>query len=171
MRFLLTAKHWQVFIVLAMGLFLNNFVVEDNPTLTTIIEVIGYLTYFLWPMLVGHGLQDYFPKKLVLSETFFLINGFISVTAILAMMIISDGQGMSFSGVEALPMFYVFYAFLYYLFFPGRSLRTIENKRTADFGECIGDFFLVAFLPIGIWFLQPRINKIVDEQENGIEDQ
>ena len=71
--------------------------------------------------------------------------------------------------IESLPMFYVFYAFLYYLSFPGRSLRTIENKRLPDFGEYIGDFFLVLFLPIGIWFLQPRINRIADEQEKEIE--
>ena len=169
MRFLLTAKHWQVFLILVFGLFINNFNIEENPTLTTILNATGYLTYFLWPMLVGHGLQEYMPRRVTLSDTFFLINGFIAIATILGIMIISSGQGMSFSGIEALPMFYVFYAFLYYLSFPGRSLRTIENKRLADFGEYIGDFFLVVFLPIGIWFLQPRINRIIEEQEKEIE--
>jgi len=169
MRFLLTAKHWQVFFILIFGLFLNNFSIEGNPTLTTTLNIVGYLTYFLWPMLVGHGLQEYLPRKVTLSETFFLINGFICLTAILGILIISDGQGMSFSGIEALPMFYVFYAFLYYLSFPGRTLKSIENKRLANFGEYIGDFFLVVFLPVGIWFLQPRINKVVDEQDKQIE--
>lgn len=169
MRFLLTAKHWQVFLILVFGLFINNFSIAGNPTLTTILNVIGYLTYFLWPMLVGHGLQEYIPRKVSLNDTFFLINGFIAIAAILGIMIISNGQGMTFSGIEALPMFYVFYAFLYYLSFPGRTLRTIENKRLPDLGEYIGDFFLVVFLPIGIWFLQPRINRIVNEQEAEIE--
>ena len=67
---------------------------------------------------------------------------------------------MEFDGIAALPGFYVFYALLYCMSFPARILKSIEKGKRADFGEYIGDFFLVVFLPIGIWFLQPRINKV-----------
>jgi hypothetical protein len=80
-------------------------------------------------------------------------------------MIISGGQGMEFNGVAALPGFYVFYALLYYISFPARTLKSIENGKKADFGEYFGDFFLIVFLPIGIWFLQPRINKVTQGPE------
>jgi peptidoglycan/LPS O-acetylase OafA/YrhL len=168
MQFYLKARHWQIFLMLMFGLVINNYVVEDNPTLTTILNLAGYLIYFSWPLFVGHGLQEYIPRKVELTDTFFLINGFIAMATYLVIMILSDGQGMTFNGVEALPIFYVFYAFFYFLSFPGKSLRTIENKRLASLGEYIGDFFLVLFLPIGIWFLQPRINKIVEQQPDEI---
>lgn len=163
MRFLLTAKHWQVFLVVIFGLFLTSFRLVDYPTITVTLNTIGFLVYFLWPMLVARGLQDYLPPRITLSDTFFLINGFLSMATILGILVFTDGQGMTFTGLAALPMFYVFFAFLYYLAFPGRTLRTIENKRDADFGDYFSDFFLVLFLPIGIWLLQPRINNVVEE--------
>lgn len=83
-------------------------------------------------------------------------------------MVVSDGQGMTFSGVEAIPGFYVFFAFLHFLMFPARTLKSIEKDKKADIGECIGDFFLIVFLPIGIWFLQPRINRVALGQEEKI---
>lgn len=168
MRFFLTARHWQIFLMLMFGLVINNFVVEDNRTLTTILNLAGYLIYFSWPLFVGHGLQEYIPRKVELTDTFFLINGFIAMAAYLVIMILSDGQGMTFSGVEALPIFYVFYAFFYFMSFPGKSLRSIENNREVGVGEYIGDFFLVLFLPIGIWFLQPRVNKIAEQQRDEV---
>ncbi len=169
MRFLLIAKHWQVFLILVFGIFLHNFTIEGNPDLTTILNVIGGLIYFLWPMFIGHGLQEYLPRKETLNETFFLINGFIAITTILGIMIISNGKGMKFSGFEALPIVYVFYALLYFLAFPGRSLRTIELNKQVVLRDYIGDFFLIVCLPVGIWFLQPRLNRIVEEKEKEID--
>ena len=48
----------------------------------------------------------------------------------------------------------------------GRALRKKKNNREAGLSESIGDFFLTFFLPLGIWFLQPRTNKIVESQDN-----
>lgn len=77
-----------------------------------------------------------------------------------SVMIISNGAGMTFTGLAALPGFYVFYALLYYTAFPVRLLNTIEKEREVTFSDYILDSFLVIFFPIGIWILQPRINRI-----------
>lgn len=87
------------------------------------------------------------------------------LTAYAAVMIISDGEGMTFNGLAALPGFYVFYAFLYFMMFPARALKSIEKGKKADISEYIGDFFLIIFLPIGIWFLQPRMNKVAEASQ------
>lgn len=42
-----------------------------------------------------------------------------------------------------------------------KSLRVAEENRPVSFWEPIGDFFLILFFPVGIWFLQPRINRVV----------
>jgi len=160
MNFILRLKHWQVFLILILGLFINNFTIEDNQTLTTILRLTGAVIYFSWGLLVGHGLYQIASDKLNLNYNLFLINSFVWLTAYMIVIIISDGQGMTFTGVEALPGFYVFFAFLHFLMFPARTLKSIEKDKKADIGECIGDFFLIVFLPIGIWFLQPRINKV-----------
>jgi hypothetical protein len=76
-------------------------------------------------------------------------------------MIISDNKGMTFTGFSVIPILYVIYAFFDFLAFPVRVLKSIELEREAKFGDYLGDFFLILFFPIGIWFLQPRIRKIV----------
>jgi hypothetical protein len=71
------------------------------------------------------------------------------------------------TGLPALGGFYVLFAGLHVMLFPVRVLKTLELRRNVRWGECIGDFFLSVFLPLGIWFLQPRINKVYAEGNNG----
>ncbi|MBT1687152.1 hypothetical protein [Dawidia soli] len=42
-----------------------------------------------------------------------------------------------------------------------KVLKTIELDEEARFERYVLDIFLVALLPIGIWFLQPRVNRVV----------
>jgi hypothetical protein len=160
MNFFLRLKHWQVFLILISGLVASNFKIVDNQMLTAILLLIGMIIYFSWILFVGHGLYQLLPDKIELNYNLFIVNSFVWLAAYLAIMIISDGEGMTFTGLAALPGFYVFYAFLHFMMFPARALKSLEKGKKADIGECIGDFFLIVFLPIGIWFIQPRINKV-----------
>lgn len=163
MIFFLKAKHWQIFLVLLFGLFNSNFTYVGEPTITVVVRVLGLLIYFSWILFVGHGLYDFLPKKINLNYNLFIINFFIWLTAYSIIIIVSDGEGMTFDGIAAIPMLYVGFAFLHIMIFPGRLIKSIELGEKADFGEYIGNFFLLLFWPIGIWFLQPRINRIVTD--------
>ena len=165
MGFILRLKHWQVFIIVIIGLFINNFTVVDQPIITMILRVTGIVIFFGWWLLVGHSLYQLLPNKIDLNYNLFLINSFIWLASYTIVIVISDGEGMTFKGVAALPAFYVFYAFLHFLMFPVRTLKSIEKNQKASVSECIGDLFLVLFLPIGIWFLQPRINRVAQRSE------
>ena len=169
MSFILKLKHWQAFLILIFGLFLNNFAIEDNQTLTTILSLIGGLIYFSWPIFIGYALYQFLPTRIELSYNLFLFNSFIYLISYSAVTIISDTEGMKFDGLAALPGFYVFYALLQSNMFPARVLKSIERERKVDIGECFGSFFLIIVLPIGIWFLQPRLNKVVEEHKNTFE--
>jgi hypothetical protein len=116
-------------------------------------------------MVVGHELQNYLPKKIELNYTFFMINGFILILGLVGGAIIAGGEEIHFNGIAAIPFFYLFFALFYYFSFPGRTMRTIENGKETGLSESIGDFFLTFFLPLGIWFLQPRINRIIEAEE------
>ena len=35
-----------------------------------------------------------------------------------------------------------------------------ELQKEATFNDFVGEFFLIWFYPIGIWFVQPEINKV-----------
>jgi len=167
MDIILRLKHWQVFPLLMLGFLLNNFTVEGDQTLTTILSVIGGIIYFSWPILIGHELNQLLPNHVKLNYNLFIFNGFVWLTVYLGITIISDGEGVTYNGIAALPGFYAFYALLHCLMFPARALKSIERNKKVDVGECFGTFFLILFLPIGIWFLQPRINK-ADERRREV---
>ena len=56
------------------------------------------------------------------------------------------------------------------LYFNAKALRSVELQRRARFGDYIGEFCLFWFFPIGLWFLQPRINKVFEERHTEGED-
>ena len=55
------------------------------------------------------------------------------------------------------PIHIVATCFVYYcVYIVAKTYKTIELNRTVSFGSFVGEFFLILFLPIGIWFLQPK---------------
>jgi hypothetical protein len=47
--------------------------------------------------------------------------------------------------------------------FAAKSLKQYENKQELKFDDYSSEFFLIIFFIIGLWFIQPRLNKIVDK--------
>lgn len=58
-------------------------------------------------------------------------------------------------------------AVIYALIFAAKTIKTAELQRKLKSDEFIGEFFMICFFIVGIWILQPQINKIYDyEAEN-----
>jgi hypothetical protein len=164
MRFFLTAKHWQIFLLFLIGSIAVNFTFVDHPTLTLIIRVTGLLISFSWVLFVSNGLYDYLPRTVQFNFNLFMVNIFVCLAGYSVILILFDGEEVRATGLAALPMIYLIYALLHISTFPIRLLKSIELGEKARLGEYIGTFFLLVFWPIGIWFLQPRINKIASER-------
>jgi hypothetical protein len=49
---------------------------------------------------------------------------------------------------------------IYCDYFAARMLVSVEQQRDVSFKDFAGDFFAFIFFPLGVWFLQPRINRI-----------
>ena len=54
--------------------------------------------------------------------------------------------------------FLAMFCLFYVLYFVSKSLVLAETCKPASFNDYAGPFFLIWFFPIGIWFIQPRIN-------------
>ncbi len=61
-----------------------------------------------------------------------------------------------------LSLFIVFCTFYQYWFI-AKTIKSAQLQKDASFGEFVGEFFLVWFYPIGVWILQPAVNKLVEE--------
>ena len=50
-----------------------------------------------------------------------------------------------------------------------KTIKMAETKSRVKFSDFMGDFFFILFLfPIAIWFIQPRVNKILEDELNGV---
>jgi hypothetical protein len=99
---------------------------------------------------------------------------YIALISILFPMVIIGNLTPSSNFGPSIASFLSFFAFLfignllvifcaiYCLYFTSKTLVSAELQREAHFSDYIGDFFLIWLYPIGIWFIQPRINALVD---------
>jgi hypothetical protein len=55
-------------------------------------------------------------------------------------------------------MFCIFYS----LYFVAKTFKTVELQREVTFSDFAGEFFLFWFFPIGVWIVQPKINRMVE---------
>ena len=165
MKAVLKAKHWQIFLILMLLSFIGNISIGDSSILQTIFDTLFLIVIVSFPLVIGNELYEYVPENLKLNYNFFLINGVVVLLIVGAALVFGDGQHYEFSGLAALPFYYVIFAYLYVYAFPVKELKSIELGREAKLGEYAGDMVLMLIWPIGIWFIQPRINKVVNERD------
>lgn len=110
-----------------------------------------------WLFSVGLALQEKLPARFDVSTRWFKI--------LLAYVFFYVMLTNLFVNIE---LFYVIpfhllavYGMFYALYFVSRSLVTAEEKQSLRFDRYIGTLFLFWFFPIGIWFVQPRVRRIL----------
>jgi len=160
---ILKIKNWQLFPILIIGGILLNMQVEDNVDLTVALRIVGVIIYFGWMLWLGSELHS-LDGTSVSNKGFFQFNGILIIGFFSIGMVINDGNDFQVNGIAALPFFYLFYAVINVLKFPAKRMRSIELGRKASFGDYWGLFFMFIFWPIGVWFIQARVNKLMPEK-------
>lgn len=149
MIILLKLPNWIWFLFTIGVIILTNI----NPLLSVF--------FFVYPVLVALGLRQYLHNYVKLNYPFFIFNCSLLLIGNLILNIFFNGE-IQATGLKAIPFIYIFYALFNFLSFPVKVLRSIELGYESTFRDHLLDIFLVFFLPIGIWFLQTRVNKIID---------
>ena len=62
--------------------------------------------------------------------------------------------------LHLLSIFSIFHS----LYFVAKAFKTAELQREVSFSDFAVEFFLMWFYPIGIWIVQPKINKMIKEK-------
>ncbi len=177
-------------IVIMISMF-SNIDTNGNPEISTmfnifklfpIIMILYTGIFFGWFWSIGIGLQNYIPTDIKMKIKKFKIFFFIPLFYIL---FISVAIGMTYFGLTSesgnraiggiiggmltliVPMhLFSMFCIFYLNYFVSKTIKTTELNRTVTFSDFIGEFFMIWFFPIGIWFIQPRINKIVSEEKH-----
>lgn len=165
MNFILRLKHWQVFLILLISAIASNFTWTNHEAFTLGANLFGLLVYFFWLLAVGLELTEYLPSKVELPRTFFVINGVILLISMVIVMTVFDGQYSDNSLVGFLWIIYLMFAMFQFLFYPAKALKSVEQENEATFAQYFGYFLLMIFWPVGIWSIQPKLNKINSRYE------
>lgn len=182
MDFFLRAKHWQIFtllIIIPVSLQIFLFAINDLDLLLVISPVLGILyiiIFFAWLWAIGTRLHHKLPikrkPKLMLFKVILLVPILyvLGISIYLGMVIMglvpSDSPPLYLMKdiirevfpIHMLSMFCLFYAF----WNNAKTIKSIELQRAVTFSDFSEEFFLMWFFPIGIWIIQPRVNKMMD---------
>jgi len=185
----LKAKHWQLFILM-IGLpfftqiitilvgFFGDF---DTAVYLSPLSTILYLAFFMgWFWSIGSTFHHMVPETVKLNlkrfKSFIIIASvyvilFSTYTQFQAAGIIesdtvsASSMLWSFAIIFPLHLFSMFCIF-YALWFNAKTIKSIELQKNVSFPDYAGEFFLIWFFPIGIWFIQPKLNKLLKEKEH-----
>ena len=171
LKFFLNAKGWQLFLVLFGSMAAAPFVVSAlaKPVIgiavTSLIFMVLYMGW-LWAIATAanHQLNPALKKS---TKWMGLGLVYAAVYLIGALWLLPDttepGQGVPgfVIPMHLLAMFAMFYA----LVFTAKRLVTLERQQEVSFFEYSGPFFLLWFFPIGIWFIQPKVNKMLGNND------
>lgn len=183
----LKAKHWQIFMVtIGLPIILEFIAIPvmiagNNPTIIMrvmpIIMTFFIIGFFGWFWAIATGLQYKVPEgvkmKVKKFNIFFFIPLIYIVFAFGLMGTIFDsttetgkelsgGQIGEFIGIVVPLHLFSMFCIFYCLYFVAKTFKTVELQREVTFSDFAGEFFLFWFFPIGIWIVQPKINKMIE---------
>lgn len=171
MNKLLHLKHWQLLLplmcIILIDLFFDNSITQ---IITEILALSSFIIYLVWIWISCINLCTKLPPNTNLNLKRFKLFMFISVLYIATMGLIFVylsikqiavfGYIISYASIiypiHVLCVFLVFWCLAFF----AKVFKTVELQRIVTFSDYAKEFFLIAFYPIGIWFIQPRINKI-----------
>jgi len=183
---LLKAKNWQIFILIFGLPFLIQMILVLFSTKSNFPEVwikfapwliILYMTGFLtWLWSAAIGLQSKIPSGIKMRVKKFKILFFIPIIYIPVVLVFMQSLprgttriGNELSGIIAGGFFSVIFilhilsifGILYSIYFAAKTFKTAELQREVKYSELTLELFLFWFFPLGIWIIQPKINKIM----------
>jgi len=160
-----------------MGIFVGVSLIGTESTPVKNIPVLTLMTvqgtgivalggFFLWLWSIGSFLNSLVKPGLRLSLGFFQFALIFPLT-----------YGLAFPGIEWLPPTYRIYmiapihlfamiCIIYSVRFVSKSLALQEECRFLTFRDYYLSFFLLWFFPIGVWWIQPKINRLYAARAN-----
>ncbi len=189
MKRLLRLRHWQIFMAI-VGLpvilpviiaILSGFIVLPySETAFNVIIIVGSLLgilfclemYVLWFYAIGTVLYSYLPSAIQSNLKLKRFKIFMRIAIVYQFILVVylvfhtfDTYYSYYDWCLTMVLFCLhlltMLCILYCMYVAAKTLKAAELKRTVTFRDFAGEFFLLWFFPVGVWILQPRINKII----------
>lgn len=166
MKLILQAKHWQIFLLFIIPqLAVESIIGISNQWLLLSFQLLNIALLLMWLWAVAIALNSKSDTSNALFKFCFIYLVLYSPYGTYA------GASYNISEIDLelikkewlrlLPHITYLINALYCTFFCAQRLKSIELKRPVTLSEYALDILLIILFPIGIWFLQPRVNKLL----------
>jgi len=176
-NFFLKAKDWQVFLLLFAVPTIAEIVASGYiPTTIRSWKDLGYvgllylglmvldmLCLFAWLWAMGSFLNSLQNPAHRLNQGFFrvaLVYPFIYMPVFFYFFFTSESIPVQ----VVLPLHLcATFCFFYVFYFVAKSLVAVNKRREVFIGDYAKTWILLCLIPVGVWFIQPRINQLYAE--------
>jgi hypothetical protein len=162
------AKHWQIFGTLILISFFQAMLRTADPIVSAISYIILIVVSIGWILLLGIGLTKKLPNQNSRQFAIFISTGIILIVVVTVLRLlmtfgIVDFEKNTTTLTVVLASYFILSLAVIYSY-PAKTLKSLETKGEIDINDYFGDIFRLLFWPIGIWTIQPRINKMANER-------
>lgn len=169
MRFFVKAKHWQLFAILVGCMFGQSYLgfSADIPFLAEALTLVFLLGFIGWVITIGYESNKRTASELQASPKPMLLGlGYAAAYSVFfSVFFNSSPTGSEPSSMTLILPFHLLAmtCIFYSLVYSAKRLVTYQCGENVSFFEYSGPFFLIWFFPIGIWFIQPKVNEMADQ--------
>jgi len=166
-HFFLRAKHWQIFLLIFGAGFIGEIAAMvfmpplASPLPLAAVSALFMCGYLAWLWAMGSFLASIVrPRDRINMALFRLTQVFPILYAFTFTLYFKHFDSAPWLAQIFLDLL-VMFCFFHNIYFVSNDLVVAETgKPTTSFLDYAGPFFLLWFYPIGVWFIQPRINAL-----------
>ena len=164
MKLFLKLKHWQFFLIWIAGAILTE--VTRATTFWFLSSLITVCLIFGWIYSMGRVLN--LKNKQVIKRL--NIWSIVYLISVIPLAVNSHNLTIrSFSGINSIVIIFSgivgFFGLVNILLIITKSFAKEENKKNLTFNEYAKYFFFISCVFIGVWILQPKLNKFLESTE------
>jgi MFS family permease len=180
MILLIELKHWQLFLIIVgiplLVMLLEGFTYQETEgeafTISAVLRlamVIPFLTFYFWLWSCGYLLNEKIKDSLNTHSSYFSLA--VGTSAFATFFLTVYGALLGNRGQEyaefntmtyigfGLVVFIALFTFLMAASFLAKTLVRAEREAHVKSADYYSEFIMILVFPIGIWMLQPRIQK------------
>jgi hypothetical protein len=154
-EFVARLPHWAVFIVL-----LFTMLIEDID--------LG-VVYLIWVFSLAHVCSKNVSREVYINKKIIGISSYLILGLLVLYFAAPNINNNSSTGILVLfvPFFlFLMFSMMYPFYIAAKVIRSAELRRTAKFEETFFILFSLLAWAIGVWFIQNRVKKIIQEGAN-----
>jgi len=158
----LTLKHWHIFVLFFVLPEIVGFIGIGSMRIKLFmaVTVLFIACLLAWYWSVGSFLSSAVVPKFRMKAGFFhfaVLYPLLYISLVFWFLVTYGDRGWAV--IIPLHLFAMFCMF-YVLYFVSKNMVTAETGKPALLPDYIGALMLFWFFPIGVWFIQPRVNQI-----------